>query len=434
MTARLALLCLVFVTLSAPGPAIAAEADLPAALAQAQARRAAVVIDFHAPWCYSCYYMARNVLTGREWQAIEQSSVVMSVDADAPEGAALKDRLKVKALPSYVVLDASGAELGRILGEQTREDFYRQLGTILARGNNLDDLAAQVRDAGAASLAAGRSVLKSYHARYDSEGAFAWLASLPAAAATALKSDPEGQALIARLRFLQAAQAGDTASCLSAGAQVLAQDLACERSYELDRYLGCTAKAPARTSLLAAQRPAMDQLLQQRVFGKTPCADERSAVLAAADLYQALGDSAAEKALLQRAARAAEGRLGQRLSADRNQADNLRVYLDRAGDTARLDALMPRLVTAYPDDYVYAFRHGRSLLARGRAAEALPWLEKAAPLAYGINRLKVAQERVKALQALQREAEARKVVAEALKANGPWFPEEAAKLKGLLKA
>jgi hypothetical protein len=55
-------------------------------------------------------------------------------------------------------------------------------------------------------------------------------------------------------------------------------------------------------------------------------------------------------------------------------------------------------------------------------------------MAYGINRLKNAQARVASLKALNRTDEARQVVAETLKANGPWFPEEAAKLKALLSA
>src|SRR3546814_3959221 len=95
---------------------------------------------------------------------------------------------------------------------------------------------------------------------------------------------------------------------------------------------------------------------------------------------------------------------------------------------------MPRLIAAWPDDYVYASRWGKSLLARGKPAEALPQLEKAAEQAYGVNRLQVAEQRVKALQALNRDADARHVVGETLKANGPWFPDEAARPKAMVRA
>ena len=110
------------------------------------------------------------------------------------------------------------------------------------------------------------------------------------------------------------------------------------------------------------------------------------------------------------------------------------MYLTRAKRMDEVDALMPKLMSAYPDDYVYAYRYGRSLLERGKAAEALPYLEQAAGKAFGVNRLTVATLRVQALLALQRRADAEAVVAETLQQNGPWFPEQAAKLKATLKS
>jgi predicted Zn-dependent protease len=161
-------------------------------------------------------------------------------------------------------------------------------------------------------------------------------------------------------------------------------------------------------------------------------------VFAAADLNKAIGDSAAEQAVLERGIAATQNALGGAdrldLKRDRNAADNLRVYLVRAGRIADVDALMPKLIAAYPDDYVYPYRFGRSLLERGKAAEALPYLEQAAAKAFGVNRLTVAGLRAKALIALNRRADAEKVVADALEANGPWFPEAAAKLKAIVKA
>jgi hypothetical protein len=215
-------------------------------------------------------------------------------------------------------------------------------------------------------------------------------------------------------------------------------ELGCERSYELSRYMDCAARAPDRLPRLNAQRAAAEQLVESRVFGEPRCADERSAILAASELQGAVGDRAAQQALLERAIDRAAERLDGDLTADRNLSDNLRVYMDQlagvTGDYTAIDALLPQLIAAWPDDYVYAFRHGRSLLERGKAAEALPYLEQSAQLAYGINRIKVAEQRVQALLALDRAADARKVVAETLKANGPWFAEEAAVLKALLPA
>src|SRR3546814_18702159 len=35
-------------------------------LAQANAQQQPLIVDFHAPWCYSCYFMATNILTGAD--------------------------------------------------------------------------------------------------------------------------------------------------------------------------------------------------------------------------------------------------------------------------------------------------------------------------------------------------------------------------------
>ena len=127
-------------------------------------------------------------------------------------------------------------------------------------------------------------------------------------------------------------------------------------------------------------------------------------------------------------------RLGRELASDRNLADNLRVYLIRAKRTTELDTYQHQLIAAYPDDYVYAYRYGRSLVDAGKPEQALPWLAQAATKAYGANRLTVARVQVKALKALHRQADAEKVVADVLKDNGPWFPRQVAQLKAALNS
>ena len=106
----------------------------------------------------------------------------------------------------------------------------------------------------------------------------------------------------------------------------------------------------------------------------------------------------------------------------------------RAKRNDELDALYPKLIAAYPDDYVYPYRYGRSLFERGNATAALPLLEQAADKAYGQNRLTVATFRVKALKALKRQADAEKVVSEVLEQSGQWFPEQVAALQTALKS
>lgn len=415
---------------------------LEAALKTAGSRQLPVLVDFHAPWCYSCYYMAQQVLVGPKWQAIERRTVVVTLDADSPEGAYWKTLWNVKALPSYVLLKAQTGgdnrytELGRILAEQRQDEFIAHVDEILRRSSTLEDVQAQAAKGGGAGLKAVRQALEIYRARYDAAG-LAWYRGLPAAVRRTYDRDSGVRLALARLELLQAAQTNDAARCQQIAPQVFEGELACERPYEISRWRECTASLPKeqRQPLLEQQKLPMQRLVDQKVFGQTGlCADQRSAVLELAGLYRDLGQKSESDALLRKAAARIESTAGKRLAADRNAADNWRVYLEELGDRAALDRLYPRLIQAWPDDYVYAFRYGRNLLARGDALGALPYLEQAAEKAYGQNRLKVAEQRVKALRELDLDAEARRVVAEALQANGPWFTEDVARLKASIAA
>ncbi len=403
------------------------------ALAQARERRVPVLVDYTAPWCYSCYYMARNVLTGPEWERAHREAVVIELDADSPIGAKWMAAWSVKAMPTYLLFNADGAELGRILGEQTRGDFYAWLFSTIGR-DSLDAVKARVADRSKASVTAGREVLRAYHARYDAQGGLDWLQQRPEPVRGALAKDPQGAAWIARLELMRAASAKDAAACAGVAPKVFAADLGCERPYELGRVMACVETLPEneRRALLRPQAKPMGWLLDKRVLNKERCADERSVVLGVADLQQELGDAAAEKKALDRSIEDLKQRLDGDLRKDRSMSDNLRVYLDRAGRVAELDQMLPRLIEAYPDDYIYAYRHARSLASRGKHTEAVPLYEQAAARTYGVNKLRIAELRAKSLQALGRHQEAREVLAEALQANGPWFPEDAAKLKALL--
>ena len=427
-------LCLVLCLAAGAASAQDASDPVQAGLAQAKARHAPLLIDYHAPWCYSCYYMAHNVLNGPEWTRVQHEMVVVEMDADSPAGARYMQTWTVKALPSYLVFDADGRELGRLLGEQTRADFYQWLRATTGR-SPLDYLKAKVVDGGDASLAAAREVLRAYHERYDADGGLAWYLSLAPAVRTAIARDAPASLWIARLELQRAVAAKDGPACLNAGDAVLASNLGCERPYELSKVMACSESQPAevRRALLKPQAELMQVLVDKRVLSSSyRCADERSIVLGAADLYQALGEAGNEKAVLDRAIADVSKRIGAAPGKDRNLDDNLRVYLDRAGRTGELDAWMLKLIAAYPDDYVYAYRHGRSLAERGKHAEALPYFEQAAAKAYGVNKLHVAELRARSLQALERPDEARAVLANALRDNGPWFPDDAARLKALL--
>ena len=431
---KLSIACAALLLAAFAAHARTAPQNLDDALKQAQAEHLPVFADFQAQWCYSCYFMSTHVLTGAEWEAAEKRMIVVEVDADSPDGARWMKQLDVKALPMFVVLKPDGNELGRIVAEQPRDKFYPQLQKILGGGDAVDALKKKAHAGNAAAVA---DVLASYEARNQAQDGLDWYASLPTATRATAEKDATVTMWHERLSFEKAAKAADQNTCIASGEKVLAANVGCDRYYVLESLLDCTEKMPAeqRKPLLSKQVPSMNALLDKQVFVQpAQCADQRTAVLVTAELEKSIGDAAAEKAVLDRAIADATQRLGGDVGKDRNLADNLRVFLDRAGRNDELDALMPKLITAYPDDYVYTYRFGSILLKRNKPAEALPYLERAAEKSFGANRLTVATLRVKALLALNRRADAEKVVADTLEANGPWFPEQAETLKATLKS
>lgn len=413
-------------------PAAAAESADPiyAALAQARAQHKPVLVNYHAPWCYSCYFMAKNVLVGPDWDKALKDTIMVELDADSPEGQKWMAAWTVKAMPSYLLFDAEGHELGRILGEQSRPDFYGWLNGTLSRAVSVDSLKGAVVDTKEPSLAAAREVLRTYHARYDGNGGLAWFLSLPPAVRGALSRDAVASSWVSRLELMRASAEKDASGCANVAPMVLNANLGCERPYELGKVMGCTEGLPEATKrdLIRPQVEPMQTLVEKRVLSEFRCADERSIVLTTADLYAALGDAPKEKLVLDRAIADVKARVNGDLKKDRNLSDNWRVYLDRAGRIDELDALLDKLIEAYPEDYVYNYRKGKSLAARNLHEKALPYFEKAAEKAFGMNQLTNAEYRAKTLQALNRNNEARAVLAEVIKTTGPFFPEVSARL------
>jgi thiol-disulfide isomerase/thioredoxin len=404
------------------------------ALAQAKQQNKPLLIDFQAVWCYSCYYMARHVLNGPEWKTLDDKVVFVEADADTPDGQAWMKKLNVHFLPTYVALEGNGNELGRILAERPRDRFYPEIDRILAGGARLDKLK---NDAAKGSLAAVASVLDTYQARYEGDEGMQWFATLPPTVRNVSDMDKRVALAKQRLGLLQAKAAKDDAAIVAVAPKILAGNIGCDRSYVVDDLLGASEKLPEaqRHELIAAQQGPMKTFLDSQVLPASPaCADQRSAVIAMADIDAALGDKAGEKAVLDKAVEATRQRLGDNLAGDRNLADNQRVYLMRAGRTDELNALQLKLIKAYPDDYVYAYHYGQSMLAAGKPAEALPYLEQAASKTFGVNRFTVAGVQVKALKALNRSADANRIVDATIASEGKQFPAQADKLKASLKS
>ena len=414
---------------------VAPGALLDGALVNAKARHVPVIVDFYAAWCHSCFFMDQHVLNGPEWSKVQAQALLLSLDADSPEGGRWSNEWKVGGYPAYIVLDENGHELGRILGDRDRASFYKELSPLLTQGSSIEAWKAKVVDGGSASVDAARLVLNAYQQREDYAGGLAWLAQAPAAARAAIDQDHLAGRYATELSLGQASAAHDSQSCAASAARVFAEPMDCDTVADVDLLRSCVDKLPQEQqhSLLSPYRAKM-HALQDAVFAqRMACNDTRGVFGTAADYYEALGDDKARHAALLQGERYARRGLKDNYASDHYLADNLRFYLESDQDNAALDALFPNLIAAYPDTYDYWYRYGRNLARRGEYAKALPYLDHAAQISSGRNRLWVAQWRAQTLIKLDRADEARQVVATAIQANGPFFPEDIATTRAVLE-
>ena len=210
-------------------------------------------------------------------------------------------------------------------------------------------------------------------------------------------------------------------------------DSSCELAYDAayaEDALELASEARKKEIRRAEEGP-LERLVEGKVFS-AECADFRTGIEALAEVYKGLGAGGKRDALLDRAIAYLERKAAD-VGEDRNRDDNLRFFLELRGSSEKLKELFPRLIAAYPSDYVYSQRFAKYLAEKGEFAAALPWSEKAERLCYGANRLAVTKVKAKILAGLGRKDEALAILKRDIKAGGKAFAKDAAGLEALLK-
>ena len=107
------------------------EKDMTVALERARTEGKPVLVNFYAEWCVWCKRLESTTLRDAKVASVLDEMVVpVSLDVDA-WGKELSNEYRVHELPTIVVLDADGRELGRIPGYMPPDSFLERVEGLL---------------------------------------------------------------------------------------------------------------------------------------------------------------------------------------------------------------------------------------------------------------------------------------------------------------
>lgn len=96
-------------------------------LAQAKTADKYLFVDVYTTWCGPCKYMANNVFPqAKVGEYFNKTFVNAKFDAEKGEGIEVAKKYGVKAYPTFLILDANGVEVGRIVGGGDPDDFIKK--------------------------------------------------------------------------------------------------------------------------------------------------------------------------------------------------------------------------------------------------------------------------------------------------------------------
>ena len=107
------------------------EVGLDTLLAVARSEDLPALVRVEAGWCPACHQLAREVFEQAADRLPADRFVAGSIDFDSDEGQAVAVRYRVLGLPTTLLLDPDGNELGRIEGYETADRYRADLRRIL---------------------------------------------------------------------------------------------------------------------------------------------------------------------------------------------------------------------------------------------------------------------------------------------------------------
>ena len=106
---------------------VAWEKDISSALERARSEGKPVLVNFYADWCVWCKRLETTTLRDAKVASVLRDRVVpLSLNVEG-NGRELSNEYRVDGLPTILVLDAGGHEIGRIPGYMPPESFIERV-------------------------------------------------------------------------------------------------------------------------------------------------------------------------------------------------------------------------------------------------------------------------------------------------------------------
>lgn len=107
------------------------------------ANKRLILMDCYTTWCIPCVQMAQEEFPKKvAGDYFNPKFVSVKFDMEKGEGKELARKYGVKAYPTFLLLDAQGNELNRVVGKATAEEFIEKVKTALDPKNSVQGMKA----------------------------------------------------------------------------------------------------------------------------------------------------------------------------------------------------------------------------------------------------------------------------------------------------
>lgn len=105
-----------------------------------------IFVDCYTKWCAPCRMMSQTVFPQKEVGDFLNSNFInLKIDLEEGEGIELAKRYGVDAFPTFLILDASGSEIGRVVGGGDAGVFLDKIKFAMDPKNSIENLTAKFR-------------------------------------------------------------------------------------------------------------------------------------------------------------------------------------------------------------------------------------------------------------------------------------------------